>query len=195
MVRLWSGSGKFLPGNGLWCSMRVQSGLAHVVLKGECERLSQMRVAVATFGDRVSPRFDCAASFLVVSIDAATVVQRQEVSAAAWAPHERINRLVELQIEAVVCGGIDRWSAESLRAAGIRLFAWLTGSIQENLDRLTRGELVPVEVPAVGDCCQRSGDRSDVASQEESAQSRGAFRGGRSARRQRRRGQQDWPDD
>ena len=55
-----------------------------------------MKIAIPTFATRVSPRFDCARSILVVTIDEGEASERQELTASDWAPHERINRLLEL---------------------------------------------------------------------------------------------------
>ena len=44
-----------------------------------------MKIAMPTFRDRVSPRFDCAASFLVLTIEHEQVAQRQEISATPGA--------------------------------------------------------------------------------------------------------------
>ena len=102
-----------------------------------------MKVAVPLFGSRVSPRFDCAQIVLVLTVDAGDGTQRQELVASSWAPHERINRLAELGVETVICGGIDWWSAQSLQAAGITVYHSVTGEVDQALASLKRGELVP----------------------------------------------------
>ena len=102
-----------------------------------------MKVAVPLFGSRVSPRFDCAQIVLVLTVDAGDGEQRQELVASSWAPHERINRLTELGVETVICGGIDWWSAQSLQAAGITVYHSITGEVDQALASLKRGELVP----------------------------------------------------
>ena len=100
-----------------------------------------MKVAIPTFGDRVSPRFDCANTFLIVTWQRDETAQREELSAADWASHDRINRLVDLGVDTVICGGIDRWSADSLLSVGIDLHRWISGSIEESLAALRHGEL------------------------------------------------------
>jgi predicted Fe-Mo cluster-binding NifX family protein len=99
-----------------------------------------MKAAIPTFGERVSPRFDCAARFLLVVIDQGRIAERVEIDALNWAPHERINRLVSLGVEVLVCGGIDRGSSESLRSVGITLHARVAGSIEDVLAALVRGD-------------------------------------------------------
>ena len=121
-----------------------------------------MKVAIATFGDRVSPRFDCANTFLVVTLERDEIVHREELSAAEWALHDRINRLVDLGVDSVICGGIDRWSADSLLSVGIDLHGWISGSIEESLAAFRQGELqTAVGVGVVGEtrCGRRQGHR------------------------------------
>ena len=100
-----------------------------------------MKIAIATFGERVSPRFDCAPTFLVVTSDDRRLSKGQPLSAAEWAPHDRINKLVGLGVDTLVCGGIDSWSAESLRAAGIKIYSRVAGEIDEALAAILGGEL------------------------------------------------------
>lgn len=95
-----------------------------------------MRIAIPTFGDRVSPRFDCAQSFLLVTLDGGQPGERVKLMTSDWASHERIGKLLELGVDTVVCGGIDRRSAESLESAGIAVHAWVAGEIDDALQTL-----------------------------------------------------------
>ena len=102
---------------------------------------ARKKVAIPTFGTRVSPRFDCARAVLVVAIDDDKPSERQEFAASNWAPHERINKLLELGVDSIICGAIDCWSAESLRSAGVTIYDWVTGEIEDALAALLRGDL------------------------------------------------------
>ena len=146
-----------------------------------------MKVAIPTFGDRVSPRFDCAQSVLVVNIEEGQLLERQELVASGWAPHERINRLVETGIDTVVCGGIDCWSAESLQSAGVTIYACVTGDLEEALAALALGELGPVArrmAPEPSGWCRRlpgCDSSQDIGQGRDRGNGRG--RGHRSQRR------------
>lgn len=100
-----------------------------------------MKIAIPVFGTRVSPRFDCAQVFLLVTLDGGRTTDRQELAAGEWAPHERINRLVEQGATAVICGGIDWWSAASLHSAGISVHHGVTGEVDHALAAWLRGEV------------------------------------------------------
>jgi predicted Fe-Mo cluster-binding NifX family protein len=98
-----------------------------------------MKVAIPTFGRRVSPRFDCAPAFLILTVQDGASCNQRELSAAGWAPHERVSRLLALGVQSVVCGGIDRRSAESLESAGVSVHAQMMGEVEEVLAGLTAG--------------------------------------------------------
>ncbi|NQT39812.1 MAG: NifB/NifX family molybdenum-iron cluster-binding protein [Planctomycetes bacterium] len=100
-----------------------------------------MKIAIPTFEGRVSPRFDCARAVLVVTIDEDKPSGRQEFRTSNWVPHERVKKLLELGVDTVICGGIDRWSATSLQSAGVTVYGWVTGEIEDALSALLCGEL------------------------------------------------------
>lgn len=79
---------------------------------------------------------------LLVEIVDSVRASRQEIETTDLAPHERINKLIELGIDTVVCGGIDRWSAESLQSSNVKIYAGNTGEAEDALKKLIEGELL-----------------------------------------------------
>jgi predicted Fe-Mo cluster-binding NifX family protein len=115
-----------------------------------------MKIAVPAFGTRVSPRFDCAPIILLVTVDDGKVVGQEELEANGWTSQARVGRLVELGVETVICGAIDWASAESLRAARVAVYCWVTGEVGDAVECLLRGELVSEAMTAPGGrCCGR----------------------------------------
>ncbi|MCH5373187.1 MAG: hypothetical protein JJ992_04380 [Planctomycetes bacterium] len=106
-----------------------------------------MKVAIPMFGNRVSPRLDCAPAFLVVTLENDQSIKREEFAATSWAPHERTGYLIDLRVDAVICGGIDWCSAETLQRQGIVLYGGVTGDIEEAVAALVRGELNSPALP------------------------------------------------
>ena len=102
----------------------------------------ERKIAIPTFGTRVSPRFDCAQAVLVVTIDKeGKPSDRDGLKASNWASHERIQRLLEQGVDTVICGSIDRWSAMSLQSSGVTVYGWVTGEVEDALAALLRGDL------------------------------------------------------
>ena len=56
-----------------------------------------MRVAIPTFGPRISPRFDCAASLLIMDIEKGGIVNRREESMEGMAGVEEVRVLLAAQ--------------------------------------------------------------------------------------------------
>lgn len=139
-----------------------------------------MKIAIPTFATRVSPRFDCAKSVLVVTIDNGEASERCELAASDWAPHERINRLLELGVDTVICGGIDCWSVASLQSAGVTVYGWITGEVEDALAAMLQGTL---DSSAQAENNGRYGCRRFPGNDEERDRSTDSQRG-----RKRRRG-------
>lgn len=100
-----------------------------------------MRVAIPVFGARVSPRFDCAPSLLLFTVENGKVLDRGEVLLTHWDVGQRLERLRELDIQALICGAIDGHSAQVLKAHQIQVTAWVAGEAEEAMKSFIRGDL------------------------------------------------------
>jgi len=115
-----------------------------------------VKVAVPQFGHRVSPRFDCANAILVVELADGNEVAREQIDSTAWPAEQRVSKLIELGVETLICGAVDRWSAEGLQGAGIHVYGWVTGRVEDALACFLRGELQPAAITGAGGrCCGR----------------------------------------
>jgi len=100
-----------------------------------------MKIALPIFGNRISPRFDCAPEFLIVRMTGDGLEGREKLEAVDWPPRRRVRILLDEGVETVVCGAIDCFSEELLRAAGVTVFGWQTGEIDDVLECFAAGEL------------------------------------------------------
>lgn len=100
-----------------------------------------MKIAIPTFGVRVSPRFDCAQEIAIVTVGEDGLQQRSELTASDWSLRERIRRLLELGVDTVLCGGIDRWTTAAFQSAGVTVYGWVGGEVSDALDSLLQGTL------------------------------------------------------
>jgi predicted Fe-Mo cluster-binding NifX family protein len=112
-----------------------------------------MKIAIPTFGPRVSPRFDYAPSLLFFTVENGKVVERGEAHLTHLNPWQRLDRLRELGIQALICGGIDGQSAQALQAHQIQVIAWVAGEAEEAMECFLRGELTPGL--SIGSGCRR----------------------------------------
>ena len=115
-----------------------------------------MKIAIALFGSRVSPRFDCAPAFRIVETNAGKILNTEDISAEKWDVWDRIKKLKELGVNALICGGIDMFSIQQLNRRDIKVYSWITGEAEDALRCLIRGQLKSGFMMASGGrCCGR----------------------------------------
>ncbi len=100
-----------------------------------------MKVAIPRFNGRVSPRFDHAPDFLILTLKNNDELQRKVISTVGWSPWRRIRMLEEEAVEALVCGGIENFWTVSLERRGIRLYPWVSGDIGDVIQLLRQGRM------------------------------------------------------
>jgi predicted Fe-Mo cluster-binding NifX family protein len=98
-------------------------------------------VAIPLFGNRVSSRFDCSKSILLVAIDDGTIIRRQEMRWTSASILERIHLLLEESVAVLICGGITDTCAHLLQDNNIEVIPWVRGEVEEVLFRFMQGTL------------------------------------------------------
>ncbi|MDD5759258.1 MAG: NifB/NifX family molybdenum-iron cluster-binding protein [Desulfobulbaceae bacterium] len=87
--------------------------------------------AVALFGSRVSPRFDCTLDFMLVTSSESTINEQHTEAIRDHMPMMKVRRLADLNVDTLICGGIDESSREELRVRGIKVLADLKGEAED----------------------------------------------------------------
>jgi predicted Fe-Mo cluster-binding NifX family protein len=90
-----------------------------------------MTTAIALFGSRISPRFDCAQDFMLITSSDDAVAEQHTETIRDQPPIMKVRRLADLKVDTLLCGGIDESSREYLRAYGIKIVANLKGNAGE----------------------------------------------------------------
>ena len=104
-----------------------------------------MKIAIPTFGNRVSPRFDCAPGLLLITADRQNkkIVARNEIPVQGKHYIERIKQLKTEAVDVVICGGISNYMLELLKANKIEVIPWVSGEAQKALRLFIQGKLFP----------------------------------------------------
>jgi uncharacterized metal-binding protein len=100
-----------------------------------------MRVAVPLFGSRVSPRCLIAREMLLAEVRGGRVDTSVTIPLKAEDDDDFVDRLLELGVDLLVCGGIRRELASELAANRVAVIHNVAGEIMEVLDALRRGRL------------------------------------------------------
>ena len=80
-------------------------------------------LAITTFGDRVSPRLDCAESALLVTLEDGEIVGYASVRLVQTNPLQKIDLLVRLGVDVLICGGLTEACAQKLETTVIILIS------------------------------------------------------------------------
>jgi len=100
-----------------------------------------MRVAVAIFGSRSSPRAECCSAVLVADIFDGHAEMIGTLTAPGVVIADRVAALRQARVEILVCNGITMEAARTVRAAGIRVISEVRGEAEEILRDLATGAL------------------------------------------------------
>ena len=104
-----------------------------------------MRIALPIFETRVSPRFDCAPTLLVVDTENGVVTGRQEIDMRAVPSYARVSFIRTQRVGAVLCGGLRRRDYFELEDCEIEVIAGLTGDAEEALESYLQGNLQTIK--------------------------------------------------
>ncbi len=102
-----------------------------------------MKVAIPIFGPRVSPRFDFAPALLIFTLQNGRVIERAEIPLSTWNLWQRLEKMKELQVHTLICGGIDGISEKMLRSQQIEVIPWVAGEAEKALQTFLKGKLQP----------------------------------------------------
>lgn len=116
-----------------------------------------MRVAVPEHQGRIAPVFDTCKRVLIFlqTQDGEVQVSRED-----WAdirPHNRADRLRELNVDLLLCGGISCRMEECIARQGIKLVPWLAGELNDILTAYRIGRISDpcYAMPGRGRCRRR----------------------------------------
>lgn len=90
-----------------------------------------MRVAIPVFQSKISPRFDSSQNFVLLEIEKSKVMKREDLPTRGWPLSAMLKQMIDLGIDALICGGIDLESMQQLNLNGIQVFSWITGEVDD----------------------------------------------------------------
>jgi predicted Fe-Mo cluster-binding NifX family protein len=113
-----------------------------------------MRVAIPEWEGRVSPVFDTASRVLLLQIEDGREAERREAQFLGMPPPLRVQRLVDLKVEVLICGAISRPLSAMCISAGISIIPWVSGPTVDVVKAFLAGALPNPDYTMPG-CCGR----------------------------------------
>jgi len=102
-----------------------------------------VKVAVPHYKDEVAPCFEYSANIAIFTIRSQKVVDRMEFTLQSRESFDRVRLLRDQRVGTLICGGVQASFEDLLRAGGVRVISWVSGTVDELLQLFIRGELVP----------------------------------------------------
>ncbi|MCU0661208.1 MAG: hypothetical protein MUC50_02665 [Myxococcota bacterium] len=113
-----------------------------------------MRVALTVWDGRISPVFDVCREALIVSVEKGVVVALSREIVDPVNALLKIQRLVELEVETLICGAISEPLHRELTSRGVRVVGFVAGEIEAVMKAFVAGRLPAPELSMPG-CCTR----------------------------------------
>ncbi len=99
-------------------------------------------IVIPSFGTRISPRLDYSESLQLIRIDKSKIESRDTIKIITDNRLERINRLIRLKPDVIICDGLTEMCRAELIKNDINIIPWVHGEIEEILNRYLKGKLI-----------------------------------------------------
>ncbi|MBN2326622.1 MAG: DUF1847 domain-containing protein [Candidatus Omnitrophica bacterium] len=96
---------------------------------------------IPLFGNRVAPRCNCTDDFLLVRLRNTEILSQEKIHLNCTEENEWIESIIDLGIEQLICGGIEREHVRRLEAGGIQIISNVAADIDEVLPALAQNRL------------------------------------------------------
>ena len=100
-----------------------------------------MKIAIPVWNGFVSSVFDFAHQLLLVDVESRVEKSRSEILLEQQAGPQRVNQLIELGVDVLICGAISRPLASMLTASNIEVIPFVSGPVNEVLNAYLNGRL------------------------------------------------------
>jgi predicted Fe-Mo cluster-binding NifX family protein len=113
-----------------------------------------MKAALTVWEGRVSPVFDVSREALVLTIEDGAVGARSRQSIDTPTAANKIDRLVEMGVQTLICGAISEPLQHELRIRGVKVVGFVAGEIDAVVASFLAGTLATPSLSMPG-CCRR----------------------------------------
>ncbi len=98
-------------------------------------------IIIPLFENRVSPRLDYAQQFILFTHEYGKIQKQESINIITNNRLERINRIILLKPQTIICNGLTERCYVELTKAKIQVIPWIQGEIEETLQKYFSGYL------------------------------------------------------
>ena len=101
-----------------------------------------MKVAIPRMGETVAPCFEYCATMAIFDIAESGVIEQVDFPLKSRVPFDRVRLLRDQKVEALICGGMQNFYEDLLKASGFEVISWVEGNVEDLLALYLQGGLV-----------------------------------------------------
>lgn len=94
-------------------------------------------------GEWVAPCLEYCATMAIFTIEGGAIVDQHDVPLRSRDPFDRVRLLRDQHVDTIICGGVQEIYEDAMRASGIGVISWVSGSVDDLLDLFLHAQLVP----------------------------------------------------
>ena len=102
-----------------------------------------MKVAIPRMGESVAPCFEYCTTMAIFTVAETGTVDQVDFPLSSQEPFDRVRLLRDQGVDTLICGGMQDIYEDLVRAAGLEVISWVSGSVEDLLGMFLRGQLVP----------------------------------------------------
>jgi predicted Fe-Mo cluster-binding NifX family protein len=102
-----------------------------------------LKVAIPRFGKEVAPCFEYSATITIFTIKKGRPTGQVDFTVQSPEAFDRVRLLRDQDVDTLICGGVQDVFEDLLRGTGINVISWISGTVEEVLERFIHGRLVP----------------------------------------------------
>ena len=102
-----------------------------------------MKVAMPRFGETIAPCFEYSATIAIFTVRGRRVVEQTDFRLQSLEALDRLRLLRDQAVDTLICGGVQTVFEDALLESGISVISWMSGSVDDLLQRFLLGELAP----------------------------------------------------
>ncbi len=115
-----------------------------------------MKIAITIWNERVSPVFDVARNIVVLDIEKKAIKQKSLEAFANDQPEYKASRLVQLEVNTLICGAISRYYARVISTHRIKIIPFISGEIDDIIQAFLSDTLPNPRLVMPGCCANRN---------------------------------------
>jgi predicted Fe-Mo cluster-binding NifX family protein len=97
-------------------------------------------IALSTFRNRISSRLDAADEILILTLENNEVKNSKSIRINPSSPMDKIQRIIELNPDILICGGLTQLCIRKLQNTKITVIPWTKGNAEDVFKQFLEGK-------------------------------------------------------